>query len=240
MHMYSGWDTSMRPNMPIRLKLAPGAYFYYPASPCSSPRKAIIMRNNKGFTLVEISMVLVIIGIILTGILKGSSIIRTVQVNDAVTIVEDIRSATAIFKDRYHYLPGDLPYTVGEIPNVTAGGNGNGAISGAESANVFGAGGQNHLFNAGLIKKPTVSTWFGGVVVSVRSTATSGVTAAFATLPNVINIIQFTNLPCDVAMEMDTKMDDGNLATGNGRASVATCISGGTNDPVQFYAVPLQ
>jgi prepilin-type N-terminal cleavage/methylation domain-containing protein len=198
------------------------------------------MWNNKGFTLVEISMVLVIIGIILTGILKGSSIIRTVQVNDAVTIVEDIRSATAIFKDRYHYLPGDLPYTVGEIPNVTAGGNGNGAISGAESANVFGAGGQNHLFNAGLIKKPTVSTWFGGVVVSVRSTATSGVTAAFATLPNVINIIQFTNLPCDVAMEMDTKMDDGNLATGNGRASVATCISGGTNDPVQFYAVPLQ
>jgi prepilin-type N-terminal cleavage/methylation domain-containing protein len=199
-----------------------------------------MMRNNKGFTLVEISMVLVIIGIILTGILKGSSIIRTVQVNDAVTIVEDIRSATAIFKDRYHYLPGDLPFTVGEIPNVTAGGNGNGAISAAESANVFGAGGQNHLFNAGLIKSPSVNTWFGGVVVSVRSTATSGVTAAFATLPNVINIIQLTNLPCDIAMEMDTKMDDGNLATGNGRANVATCISGGTNDPVPFYAVPLQ
>ena len=198
------------------------------------------MRNNNGFTLVEISMVLVIIGIILTGILKGSSIIRTVQVNDAITIVEDIRSTTAIFKDRYHYLPGDWPYTAGEISNVSAGGNGNGAINAAESANVFGTGGQNHLFNAGLIKSPTVSTWFGGVTVSVRSAATSGVTAAFATLPNVINIIQFAGLPCDVAMEMDTKLDDGNLTTGNGRASVATCISGGANDPVPFYAVPLQ
>jgi len=202
--------------------------------------KTIIMRNNRGFTLVEISVVLVIIGILLTGILKGSSIIRSVQVNDAITIVEDIRSATAIFKGRYHYLPGDLPFTANEIPNVTAGGNGNGAISVAESANVFGAGGQNHLFNAGLIKSPTVRTWFGGVAVSVRSTATSGVTAAFATLPNVVNVIQFAGLPCDIAMEMDIKMDDGSLATGNGRASAAVCTPGGAGDPVPFYAVPLQ
>ncbi len=223
--------------MPHRLKLTPGDYLYYTASPCSSPKKALTMNNNKGFTLVEIAVVLVIIGILLTGILKGNSIIRTVQVNDAVTIAEDIRAATAIFKDRYHYLPGDLPYTAGEIPNVTAGGDGNGAISVAESVNVFGAGGQNHLFNAGLIKSTTVNTWFGGVTVAVLSTAVNLGGAGFPT--NIINVIQFTNLPCEIAMEMDTKMDDGSLDTGNGQASVANCTPG-VSDPVPFYAVPLQ
>jgi prepilin-type N-terminal cleavage/methylation domain-containing protein len=197
------------------------------------------MKNNKGFTLVEIAVVLVIIGILLAGILKGGSIIQTVQVNDAITIVEDIRSATAIFKVRYHYLPGDWIYTANEIPSVAAGGNGDGAISAAESANVFGVGGQNHLFNAGLIKSTTVNTWFGGVTVAVLSTAVSGVSGA-GFVPNIVNVIQFANLPCEIAMEMDTKMDDGSLDTGNGQASVTTCTPSGANDPVPFYAVPLQ
>lgn len=195
--------------------------------------------NQRGFTLVEIAVVMVIIGILLTGILKGGSIIRTVQVNDAATIVDDIRSATAIFKERYHYLPGDWIATLNEIPNVTTGGNGDGAISAAESADVFGVGGQNHLFNAGLIKSPTVNTWFGGVIVTVVSTGASGVSGSGFS-PNVVNVIQFANLPCEVAMELETKMDDGNLATGNGRANVTNCTSGSANDPVPFYAVPLQ
>lgn len=205
---------------------------------CCLVGEKISMKADKGFTLVEIAVVLVIIGILLAGILKGGSIIQTVQVNDAITIAEDIRSATAIFKDRYHYLPGDWIYTATEIPSVTAGGNGDGAISVAESANVFGAGGQNHLFNAGLIKSSTVNTWFGGVSVAVLSTAVNLGGAGFPT--NVINVIQFASLPCEVAMEMDTKMDDGSLATGNGRASVANCTPGVANDPVPFYAVPLQ
>jgi prepilin-type N-terminal cleavage/methylation domain-containing protein len=230
--------------MPIQLKNTDNSYLHCSFHQCALRRSITIMNDNKGFTLVEIAVVLVIIGVLLTGILRGGSIIRTVQVNDAITIVEDIRSASVIFKDRYHYLPGDWRYTANEIPSVTAGGNGDGAISVAESANVFGGGGQNHLFNAGLIKSPTVSTWFGGVTVAVLSTATSGVNAAFTTapnaLPNIINVIQFTSLPCEVAMEMDTKMDDGSLATGNGRASVANCTPGVANDPVPFYAVPLQ
>ncbi len=196
------------------------------------------MRNDKGFTLVEIAVVLVIVSILLTGILKGGSIIRTVQVNDAITIVDDLRAATTIFKDRYHYLPGDWIFAANEIPNVTTGGNGDGVISVAESADVFGAGGQNHLFNAGLIKSPNVNTWFGGTTVAVLSTTVNMGGAGFST--NVVNIIQFTNIPCDVCMEMDAKMDDGSLATGNGRASVAGCTPGGANDPVPFYAVPLQ
>lgn len=222
------------------LKLIQDRFRHHSLHPCCSHERLAAI-NNKGFTLVEIAVVLVIIGILITGILKGGSIIRTVQVNDAITIIDDIKSATAIFKDRYHYLPGDWIYAANEIPNIiTAGvGNGDGAISAAESANVFGAAGQNHLFNAGLIKSPTVNTWFGGVIVSVVSTAVN-MSVPFSTLPNVVNVIQLAKLPCEVALEMDTKMDDGNLATGNGRANVANCISGSTNDPVPFYAVPLQ
>ena len=49
------------------------------------------------------------------------------------------------------------------------------------------------------------------------------------------NVIEFANLPCDVAKEIDRKIDDDNLATGNVRASVASC---GPN-PVPFLAMGL-
>jgi hypothetical protein len=40
-------------------------------------------------------------------------------------------------------------------------------------------------------------------------------------------------------MEMDRKVDDGNLATGRARASVAACKPQTLNDPVPFFAMPL-
>lgn len=187
--------------------------------------------NSKGFTLVEMAIVLIIIGLILGGILQSRSIITGTQAKDVVAIANDLRSATAIFQQRYHYLPGDWVYTANEIPNVATGGNGNGAIdTAAESANV-----PTHLFNAGLIRTPTLRSYFGNV--QVISAALSGI-AGFS--PNVTNVIVFSNLSCDAIQEVDSKLDDGNIATGNGRASVANCTPSGVNDPVPLYAVPLQ
>jgi prepilin-type N-terminal cleavage/methylation domain-containing protein len=187
--------------------------------------------KQRGFSLIEMAIVLVIVGLILGGILASRSIIAGMQAKDVIAIANDLRAATAIFQQRYHYLPGDWVYTANEIPNVTTGGDGNGAIgTAAEVANV-----PVHLFNASLIRTPTLSSHFGGV--QVISAATSGI-AGFQT--NTVNVILFFNLSCDAVQEVDLKLDDGDISMGNGLASVANCTPGGTNDPVPLYAVALQ
>ncbi len=224
--------------------------------------------KQKGFTLVEIAIVLVIIGLLLGGILASQSIISGAKAKDVIAIVGDLRTATAYFKQRYSYLPGDLPNPQNYITTVpvlaagTGGNIGDGSIDGA----VNGATGQAtagsevaqapwQLYNAGLIgtinsSDPTryLKTTFGAVQIVSQATANllvqggyptvpgPGVATGFTTAnPAARNAIVFFNLPCDVANEVDLKLDDGNLGTGNGQGSAA--CAGSNTLPV--YAIPL-
>lgn len=216
--------------------------------PNSSPLSLPIGKTKRhgkqyGFTVVEIAIVMVIIGILLAGILKGSSLVRSMYVKDVLAIAKDLSTASRYFKERYHYLPGDWPFTADEIPAVVAGGNGNGQIDTAAEIALI----PNHLFNAGFIKGGTgqIITRYGAVRVVANSPA-AGVGSATASGVNpvpatTLNLIEFDNLPCDVALEIDLKMDDGDISTGYARASVASCTSDDThlNDPVPSFAVPL-
>ena len=84
----------------------------------------------------------------------------------------------------------------------------------------------------------SVSTFYGPV--QVIANANSGVFASANRLPATVrNVIEYANLACDVALEMDRKLGDGNLATGKVRASVALCTPATLNDPVPFFAVGL-
>jgi prepilin-type N-terminal cleavage/methylation domain-containing protein len=66
------------------------------------------MKNNqKGFTLVEIAIVLVIIGLLLGGVLKGQELINSAKVKN---MVNDFRTTSALvygYQDRFKSFPGD-------------------------------------------------------------------------------------------------------------------------------------
>lgn len=202
--------------------------------------------NQRGFTLVEIAIVMVIIGLLLAGIVGGQSLIRSTQAKDVISIVDDLRTATAYFKQRYHYLPGDLPFTAGEIINITAAGTGgtigNGLIEGVINAAGQAAAGSEvaeapwQLFNAGFLGKidnndtqRRIRTAFGAV--HLVSAGNSGV--AFPANGPIRNVIVFANLPCNIVDEVDRKIDDG--VTTTGRAMGNACV----NDVVARYAVAL-
>jgi prepilin-type N-terminal cleavage/methylation domain-containing protein len=209
-------------------------------------------RSCQGFTLVEMAVVLVIIGFLIGGLLKLSSYQQAAQAKDVISMAGDISAAVSSFKENYKYLPGDFPAAANEIPNVNpvclAGGadagDGDGAISAAESLCV-----PEHLFRAGLTKAQSVT---GGLyifrspfgAVSVISAALSRGGLAGALPATVQNVVEFTNLPCDVALEVDQKMDDGALVSGNAVALdntpvAVTCVPGGANDPVPFFDIAL-
>ena len=94
------------------------------------------MMRNKGFTLIEIAIVITIIGLLMAGVIKGMSLIQSAKVSNAITLAQDISVAVNAFKQQYHMLPGDMSITT-EFPSITDapcknGGNKNGLIDTAD------------------------------------------------------------------------------------------------------------
>ncbi|MCP4393312.1 MAG: prepilin-type N-terminal cleavage/methylation domain-containing protein [Alphaproteobacteria bacterium] len=65
-------------------------------------------RNEKGFTLIEMSIVLVLIGLIIGGILKGQEMINSTRLKMTVTQWDGIKAAWNAFEDKYNGIPGDF------------------------------------------------------------------------------------------------------------------------------------
>jgi prepilin-type N-terminal cleavage/methylation domain-containing protein len=65
-------------------------------------------RTQKGFTLVELSIVLVIIGLIISSVLVGQDLIRGAEIRSTITQYENFNSAVGTFKGKYGGLPGDV------------------------------------------------------------------------------------------------------------------------------------
>lgn len=97
-------------------------------------------KNQDGFTLVEISIVMIIIGLLIGGTFGGRKLIENMQVNKTVQDLKAIESAALTFKDTYGRLPGDITNPASRLPScLTApcatGGNGNRKISETATAN---------------------------------------------------------------------------------------------------------
>ena len=63
---------------------------------------------NKGFTLAEISIVLMIIGLLVSGILVGQDMIRAAEMRSIITEKDEVQTAVMLFTNKYSELPGDL------------------------------------------------------------------------------------------------------------------------------------
>ena len=70
--------------------------------------KGNLAKGNSGFTLVELSIVLIIIGLILGGILVGQDLIRNAQVNATANQIQQLNASVNAFRGKYNALPGDI------------------------------------------------------------------------------------------------------------------------------------
>jgi prepilin-type N-terminal cleavage/methylation domain-containing protein len=133
-----------------------------------------MVRSQKGFTLIELSIVLVIIGLITGGVLVGRDLIAAATVRAQISQIEKYQTAVNTFRGKYGYLPGDIPDpNAGQYGFAARGqyggeGDGNGLLEGmlddvaGTNTGVYDAAGETLMFwvdlsQAGLIPGSFVS-----------------------------------------------------------------------------------
>lgn len=123
---------------------------------------------TSAFSLVELSIVLVVLGLLTGGILTGQNLIRAAELRSVTTEFQAYQTAAMTFRDSYLGLPGDLRNASdfwGAMTNCgaaspsgtgtqTCSGNGNGEVNQAGAANQTGEnyGFWQQLANAGLLE----------------------------------------------------------------------------------------
>ncbi len=181
-----------------------------------------------GFTLIEIAIVLVIIGLLVGGILQGQELIETSRVRQATREVSSISAAIFAYEDRYGATPGD------DGPAATV--NGRGATWAAVAAgdadgnlevtlaNTFNGTTESGAFwqhlrasgfisgdpnDAGAAASPD-NAWGGrtGVTTDLMGGGLAGTKVCLSQVPGASSIA------------MDTELDDGDGATGRFRATL--------------------
>lgn len=171
-------------------------------------------QSELGFTLVELALVLVIIGLLITGVLKGEALIENAKVKKLVNQKESLVAAFYTFYDRFGQYPGDenLGTALAPVPTGdTHNGNVNGQVAGNETWWVF----------QDLVLAQIINGNYTGAANSCPNNPFGG--TMIIQLYGALNANCVVNnaIPADVAQQLDSKYDDGVWNTGSIRANTA-------------------
>ena len=176
-----------------------------------------LKRKQTGFTLVEIAIVLVIIGLLLGGILKGQEMITQARIKNVANDFNGITAAYFAYMDRYKAVPGD---------DINASGRWTGAVNGGSDGRISGLYGVPSTSPIGTVDNTTGESWnfwwhlrlagfVGGATTgqgawSQPTNAVGGIvgvqTNAMTSLTGVV--MCSSNVPDKVASAVDTQIDD--------------------------------
>lgn len=177
-------------------------------------------KQQSGFTLVEIAIVLVIIGLLLGGVLKGQELITQAKIKNVANDLNGLTAAVYAYQDRYKRLPGDDPgATRWALIAAAAAGNGDNIVTGtygsttdADESRLFWA----EIRLAGFVAGATDTL---AHAASQPINAAGGIVGAQSGGLGLGGLIICTgSLPAKIAQAIDTQFDDGNAITGNVRA----------------------
>ena len=201
----------------------------------------------RGFALLEIAMVLVVVALLLAGVGRVSSAVTQARVKSLDADAKAIAGAIDAYQSRYAALPGDDPSAATRWAEADAkGGNGDGLLSGSYDATppadprtlrVDGERGESlafwgHLRLAGLIDGSTT----GAVALSQPWHADGGILGVQSGALGLAGIaLCYANVGARYAEALDRQLDDGRPATGVVRAGAAVARATTLGSPATEY-----
>ena len=193
---------------------------------------------KRGVTLVEIAIVLVIIGLLLGGVLKGQELINNAKIRAIADRQNSLKVSWFAFIDRFQALPGDYVSAMQYIPGAGAASvvanskAGDGIISTLESPIVF-----QHLTGAGYLRCPqcvagvpvapaannSLQNSYGGIMGVFTNGCPGGAVCAAANITYArrgaggprLMVHTGSRIPSNIITEVDRKLDDGLANTGD-------------------------
>jgi prepilin-type N-terminal cleavage/methylation domain-containing protein len=188
------------------------------------------MKKQVGFTLIELAIVLVIIGLLLGGVLKGQELINSAKVKNMATDFRNVPVYIYGYQDKFKALPGDDAAAVTHVGALAGhNGNGNAVIGGAWNSTAFtdeSAMFWEHIRLAGLAPGSTDTTLTTGFFPTNSDGGRVGVSSV---LP--ITALPGTYFMCSqgivgkFARQIDTTIDDGLPNGGSLRATTGTTFA---------------
>lgn len=209
-------------------------------------------KTQTGFTLIELAIVLVIIGLLLGGVLKGQELINSAKVKNMATDFKNIQVYIYGYQDKFKALPGDDHAVANHVTGGTEAGNGtqNGVIQGAwntatdaDESCVF----WQHVRLAGLAPGSTVVSCAAdntyqprnadGGLIGVQSVSGFTKINGPGTAMSGAFVICSDSILGKYATQLDTTLDDGETSTGSVRA-IAAANSGNAVTSAVVNAAP--
>lgn len=197
-------------------------------------------KRQQGFTLIELAIVLVIIGLLLGGVLKGQDLITGAKAKNMIADFKNAQIFIYAYQDRYRALPGDDSGVTTHVQNATlatTGGTvGNGRIEGqwdsttvTDETALF----WQHVRLAGLASGPTAT---GNADYFPRNAEAGriGVQSAGAGFDEIAGMTTGTYVVCSanisgkIAKQIDISLDDGETSAGSVRARDANSANAAT------------
>ena len=190
------------------------------------------MNKQTGFTLIELAIVLVIIGLLLGGVLRGQELINSAKVKNMAREFQNVQVYVYGYQDKYRALPGDdlaAKAHVGATADQAGAGAGNGQIGGnwdsiapADESAIF----WQHVRLAGLAPGSTI-VGAGGYYPTNADGGRIGIQglAGAANIPTGLSgsyVVCSTGILGKFAKQLDTTLDDGETSTGSMRIYAAT------------------
>lgn len=208
-------------------------------------------RRQHGFTLIEIAIVLVIIGLLLGGVLKGQELINQAKIKKVTNDFESMAAMVYAYQDRYKKLPGDDDQAISRWGSTTKNGDNSNNLNKGTTVMDFDSATADdeprlfwqHMRLAGFIAGDTTDQKQGTNAVG----GILGVQTDAGTTGNILPGLVFcsSNLTGKFAVAVDAQFDDGKpdtgsvrgypaKTTGSARATPATAY---TDDNVALYTV---
>jgi hypothetical protein len=174
---------------------------------------------------VELAIVLVIIGLVLGGVLKGQEMVAQAKVKHVISDFSGISAAYYGYHDRYRAMPGDDPNAAVRWPGAVSG-SGNGQVDGKYNSQLDTAESRlwwNHLRRAGFVAGEGSRQPFNVLAGLIGVQSGDGGSPVGPALGGFVSLLVCSaNLHDKIAIAVDVQIDDGAPSTGAVRGQMHT------------------